>query len=155
MTFFEKDGTTYSLNRLGDDQYRFAMQTSRATGASQLLTKDETEEMIRGLYNAFKAPPEKKDSSRAQAISDALRAYAAERQQSIEVVDKEIASSQVLVAGKKRAMTREEWLKDKLGEEDLEEVIAGKMTVSEALANNEEEPDELEEVEEEVEEEAQ
>src|SRR5688572_18975689 len=99
--FFQKDSTTFSLNKLGDDKYRFAMLKSSQQGASQELTKKETEEMIRGLARAFQAKPEEDKSQRFTAISKALRAYAEDQNTTIEALDKEISSSQVQVGLKK------------------------------------------------------
>jgi hypothetical protein len=139
--FFSKGGTNYSLTRLGPDKHRFAMQNDRSQGASQELTENETAEMINKLVLAYEAEPDTVDTSRADALLAALRDYAELSGKNIESIDKECSSV-------KPALTREEWLAAQLGPEDLEEVIAGKLSVAEALANNEPGGEEIEEDEE-------
>lgn len=138
--FFSKNGSTLSLNKRGEDEYRLALQKPSAQSASLDLTKEEALAVYEGLKKALFAKPTPVDGKFAQGVLKALTAYAAERNTTIETVDKEVSASRVFdkSLGKERAMTRAEWLADKLGVEDLEKVVAGKMSVSEALANNEE-----------------
>lgn len=137
---FQKKGTTIELNKLGDDCFRLSMQKSTSQGASEELTKAELEQLLDAGIRALVATPEPDRSQRTQAVTKTLRAYAEETDSTLEKLDKEIASTQVYdkAVGKKRAMTREEWLSELLGAEDLEEVLAGKMSLSEALADVEE-----------------
>lgn len=125
--FFSKNGSTLSLNKRGEDDYRLALQKPSAQGASLDLTFAEAKEMYEALGQALFAKPKKVDSVRAQAVVESLRAIAAERNTTMETIDKEIASKRVFdkELGKERAMTREEWLAERAAEEvEIEETPA-------------------------------
>jgi len=134
MIFFRKDDTRYSLRQVGEDRYKISVQNDRAQGVTQELSEAELKEFIENLIDACN-PPAEANTSRADALLAALRDYVESQGKTIESVDKECSSV-------KPPLSREEWLAAQLGPEDLEEVLAGKMSVAEALADVEIEEEE-------------
>ena len=140
MIVFKQGSTALSLTQLGEDKYRLSLQKATAQGASEEYSEAQMGELIDALVKAFVSVPEKPDEARVTALRKALDALADDLGLTLEQLDKQISSKQVSEGTKKpRAMTREEYLVELLGEETLEEVLAGKCSVSEALEAQSEE----------------
>ncbi len=128
----ERKGTTFAVNRTGENEYRFSVNQPSARGVTHTLTRGCLEELIRGLISIFEGKSEESDEERPELILNVLKKYAADTKTTLEKVDRQISDTQIVVGGKKRAMTREEWLAEKLGP-TLEEVLAGKLSLAEAI----------------------
>ena len=82
-------------------------------------------------------------TERAKQVKAALEQYADDSEQTFQALER-MCSEMVIEGGKKpRAATREELLAKIVGEENLDEVVAGKMSVRECL-DAQEPPEELE-----------
>lgn len=137
--FYGKAGSTYSLNKLGTDKFRFTASRGASATFSQELSQKEAHDLIEGLIRAFSSEPTKPDTSRLDALNKAIKEYCASRQKNVEDIDKEISY--------RGLKTREAWLKDLLGADYAEEVLAGKLSIGEALSTDEDEEADVKELE--------